>query len=646
MSSYQLPQRVYDAKVYPVKAPNDSTIIIYSHDLGIKILWRGGRRYKPKPPAPPAPAKSKANGAKGDDVIMISDSDDEDEPAAQDTGKSADTERQLEEEDEELDPGRPFPNILRSVDIPLGVKVLSLAIPNASPEAAPSSLESCPAVLSGTMVVAAACADSSTRVVSLPLAPPVDDEAAPVFQILTINAGSVHNIPASVAITVTNSDYQARSRSHSRSRQSSPSKKAAGSWELLLATHTREAIGTLSIYRIPLIRQTKDVYAVAKDPVLPFQQEFLASPANSISFIPSQYPSDRHSNLLVSFASGHVKIYSCLSVKSRRPASDRRPSMSGDRRESRQFEGKWLITLSTDFDQTSAAGRRKSIVDAKWVLGGNAIIALQSDGEWGVWDLENADSDSRSRPSTPGAAAAGRSPSSFAVTGRVLASEKSATNKNPPPSDEPRPKFAPMTPSTRRIREDALFKGSMGSAPQHHATTRGGITVKRANVSWDQPWDETVVIWHGSKNVQIPSLLSYWRTSARQLAYDTSSSLSKPATIKGISFHGQAQNGICYLPNYSKFSSSTTTDDAGPDILLVAEYQLIILSLKHAGKEDRDRKRPRIEQQRLHAAAADDEARLGRGELDISGMDRMLASMAGSSSQQATPTPRGMRLFS
>ena len=78
---YELSHRIHDTKVYPVKAPNGSTIILYGHETGVGILWRGGRPLKqvasPKQAPKPPP---KVNGTSNNDVVMIIDSDD-DEPA-------------------------------------------------------------------------------------------------------------------------------------------------------------------------------------------------------------------------------------------------------------------------------------------------------------------------------------------------------------------------------------------------------------------------------------------------------------------------------------------------------------------------------------------------------------------------------------
>src|SRR5690606_37179031 len=67
--------RVHDVKVHPVLSPQGATIIIYGHENGVSLLWRGGRRFKQKAKPAPAPV-DKRNGA-SDDAVMIIDSDDD-----------------------------------------------------------------------------------------------------------------------------------------------------------------------------------------------------------------------------------------------------------------------------------------------------------------------------------------------------------------------------------------------------------------------------------------------------------------------------------------------------------------------------------------------------------------------------------------
>ncbi|KAK6420843.1 hypothetical protein LTR95_016889, partial [Oleoguttula sp. CCFEE 5521] len=120
--TYDLPHRIRCAAIYPLPAPNGSTVILYGNDRGLRVLWRGGRRIKAADRPPPL-----ANSA--NDVIMIDDSDDE--PAAPPPPQKVEYEDDEEEPDEET----PYPSIIQEMDIPLGSPVLHLAIPSLPPDA-------------------------------------------------------------------------------------------------------------------------------------------------------------------------------------------------------------------------------------------------------------------------------------------------------------------------------------------------------------------------------------------------------------------------------------------------------------------------------------------------------------------------------
>jgi hypothetical protein len=634
-----------------VRSPNGSTIIIYGHDLGLRILWRGGRSFRlPQEQQQSAEGgKPAPNGTgKNEDVIMIIDSDDED-PTPAIPEKEVES-AQFEDEEDEVDPTRPFQRFLRYIDIPLDIKILGVAVPNILPETARSSLDPFPPIISEAIVVTAVCFDCSVRIISLPLAPPppaVEDSAAWGVQTRIIRGGSAQAIPAGVSLTFTcrkPSDDGRRYRSQSRSRSTdiTPDSKSGDMWDLLLAVHSAEASGILSIYRVPITQQSNrsgNAYRFSTEPILPIQQQYLSSPAKTISFNPLQYPAERHSHLLVSFASGCVKVYACLAVKSQKPAADRRnPTAEAELRET---EGRWIVTLYPDFEQSlSGISRRKPVVDAKWVLGGKAIIVLLSNGEWGVWDIEGAGPGnkhgiSQSQNNT------GSSTTSFAVTGRVVGSRSLTKTHISGPTPEQKRKFAPMTPSTRRVREDTLFKGS--SRSNHPHSTRGTISVAPTTFSRDTPSDESILIWHGDKNIRISSLLSFWRNTAKSTGAFEPSNRCKPVPIEDINLLGETQNGICHL----LLASPSKNEEARiikPDILITTEHRLIILasrlSEQHGDHMSKD-------QTVAISSVEDDQFMLRRGELDLDGVERVLSSMASGTQQiKERRNPQGRRLFS
>ncbi|PGH06730.1 hypothetical protein GX51_02171 [Blastomyces parvus] len=634
--SYQLPHRVYDTKTYPIQASNGSTIIIYGHDLGIRILWRGGRAFKSPQPQVAEQEQPKPNGMSNDDVIMIIDSDEE--TPAPESKKDNTQSVEFEAEEDEIDASRPFHDILRHIDIQLGGKVLGLAVPTFSSEQLQSTLESYPQIFSNVAVFAAACADSSIRVLTIPLTPPSTPEDSSTWglQTVTLSAGSIQAIPVGVAITVTarkpgDSGNRYRSQSRNRGTKALPDSGSDNAWDILVAINSAEGSGTLSIHRVPITYrpgQPKDALILPSEPALPIQHLLLPFPAKSISFNPSQYPSDCHSHLLVSFASGSVKIYSCLASLSRKTPDSRGASSDTDPKEA---DGAWLITLSPEFSQNSVGiPRRKTVVNAAWVLGGKAVMVLLSDGSWGIWDPEGTGPGSKNYTST-----SHNQSTSFTKGGSVTSFAVSGFISGPVPTSKPpisgaiadtRSSFAPMTPSTRRLREDTLFKGSSVNTTSA-SSTRGSISVTVTKVSKDGLPDESILIWHGGQNIRIPSLLSLWRNSAKPAGPFNPSSRCRPIPIENLNLLGETQNGITQLVNISSSVDKGDSKHFIPDVLITAEHQLIILTSKPSAPGPTESES--AIQTELNDSVEGDQFMLRRGELDLEGMDRVLSDMAG-----------------
>jgi hypothetical protein len=636
ISSYTLPHRVFTARPYPVLAPNGSAIIIYGYENGLRIIWRGGRPFLPvqKQKSAEAPIE-KPNGAReNDDAVMIIDSDDE-EPAPA-PPKIEEPRVDFEDEETEIDPTHPYENILRHIDIPLGTRVLDLAVPSLLPETARSELDAVPPILSDKIVVSAVCADSSLKVVALPLTPPHSTNTDPSnwgVQVLSMSATVSHNeVPKGVSMTFSCQENEEEDLRHSRSqRRSSQSKTGSNaSWELLVATHAAEASGTLLLYRVPVLQDAKASYSLSSENLLPVQRHALPTPAKSISFNPFPPPSERHSHLLVAFSDGYVKVLSCLNSKSSRSS---RTAQSADENEAVELEGRWLITLYSVFEQSAAAlGLRKTIVDASWVLSGKAIMVLHADGEWGVWDVEGAGPGSepgplRGQSSVHGVT--GGSLTAFSVSGRIVGTPQTgksqATSTGPAPPDQ-RTKFAPMTPSTRRVREDTLFKGAQTFSS---SSLCGGIAVIQTNSSRSPLSEESVLIRHGDQIALIPSLLSLWRNAVKASGTFDASSRCRVTGLDNITLLGERLTGINHLPAATRAEREVGQREF--DILITAEHRLIILAPKLMGAVPR-RRQSVADSERQSVAQPSEEAdqlMLSRGELDVDGMDRVLNGLSG-----------------
>lgn len=549
---------------------------------------------------------------------MIIDSDEEDTnqaPAAPE-GPTYD----FVTEETEVDPSAPYEAILRQVDIPLGSRVLDVAVPRLLPEEARSPLDPFPPVAKSTIVVSAVCSDLSTRVVLLPLIPPHPAQTDPKswnIQTLAIDGGVTHqDIPRGVSLTFTCQEIEEEAdRRKSRSRVG-----ALGKWDLLVATHSAEGSGVLLLHRIPINEDSsgrEPSFSLAEEDLVS-QRRVLPSPAQTIAFNPSTYPSTRHANLLVAFHSGCVKIYSCFSVRKSSKAA-RRVSGSHEDYETIDTEGRWLISLYPGFEQgPTGFPRRKTIIDAEWVLGGRAVMVLLVDGEWGVWDIEGAGPGSTKGPlhrqsSVQGVT--GGSLTAYAVSGRIMAPPSNTQSEA-----EQRPRFAPMTPSTKRVREDTLLKGSMTAASP---SLRGQISVHQINSSQEALPDESILLRHGRQSAVIPSLLSLWRNAVRATGTFDASNRCRVTPFQDVNLMGENFQAIAHLLAPARRSRAAERQTF--DVLVAAEHQIMILAPRLKESEEDTAVSKDVKQE---STVETDQMMLRRGELDVEGMGRLLNGMA------------------
>ena len=553
---------------------------------------------------------------------MIIDSDEEEEPES--VQEEPTYEFSLEES--EVDPAAPYEEILRQIDIPLGSRVLDVAVPRVLPEEARSPLDPFPPILRNTIVVSVVCSDLSTKVVTLPLVPPhpaQTDSKSWRIQTLTVNGATTHqDIPRGVSLTFTCHEFEEeQDQRKSRGRFGN-----YGKWDLLVATHSAEGCGALLLNRIP-IRESSGSFRLLDEEIIS-QRRLLPAPAQTIAFNPSTWPSIRHANLLVAFHSGCVKIYSCFSVK-KASKPTRRASMPQEDYETIDTEGRWLITLYPGFEQGPAGiPRRKTIIDADWVLGGRAVMVLLEDGEWGVWDIEGAGPGAAKGPlhrQTSIQGVTGGSLTTYAVCGRIMTPPSNSNSET-----EQRPRFAPMTPSTRRVREDGLLKGSMTTASPSH---RGQISVLQTNSSSDVLPDEAILLRHGRQSAIITSLLSLWRNAVKSTGTFDASNRCRLSPFQDVNLMGQNFQAIGHLPAPTR--RSRQAEKQSFDVLVAAEYQLTILAPR-LKEPDYEESKPAVKQEETDET---DQLMLRRGELDVEGMGRLLNGMAGGSAPLRMGSP-------
>lgn len=586
---------MYTAKAYPIPSPNGSTVILYGHDSGVKIIWRGGRKFKPQTASAAHP---KTNGS-GVAAVMIIDSDDEGEPAK----PSFEDKPEFEAHEEELNPSHPYPNTLQELDLQFGTEVLDLAmLPSSILKADGLSWRGVDA-LKQKIVFAASCADNSVRLVTLPLTPPSPaSKARPELRsdFTLANAGrgtwgetvtvlSGHQKPSDgVSITVEFTGTKGDS-------------KASADPQLVVASHSREVTGLLLVWRV----STKSPSAQVES----FQTIPLASHAKSISFNPSlsrQYSS----HLLVAEAVGVCRIYDYKLVKSNEEPSE---TVAPE-------HGTWLLSLYAGFPavkndpqasqqtETYTGFGRKGVVDAQWVSGGRAVVVLLNDGEWAIWDIEgvgpNAPQGILGRQGIKGG-----SISEYSLTGYIDGAAKIRPS-GPPQITSSR--FAPMTPGTRKAADP--FGGRVSDS-----RVRGKISVVEVRSSSPTaPSEESVLFWLGDTYTVIPNLAKYWAANAQKTVGSgnlfNGPSGARMVKLENIDLQGEHCSGIAQI-----VKTTTSSTGLSSEILILAEHRFTLLV---SGKSVRERP---AEKSTSRLALV--EKSINGGDLDVGGIEQALARM-------------------
>ncbi|OAL35830.1 hypothetical protein AYO20_04980 [Fonsecaea nubica] len=650
--SYELPHEAFRSHVYPRQSSNGSTVIVYGHGQGLRIVWYAGKGFKPSKKELPPP---KTNGSAKSNAMVI-DLDDEDD----DTAGKAEADigpAEFKEDEEEVDPSAPYRDVLRYIDIPLGTAASRVAVPHIVKDLAQAPPESWPAVYSDRIIIAVACADLSIRVISAPLDPPapgVHDISKMGVRTLKIEGSNSHQqFISDIAITHTGvvsreqMDLEEQSQAKVQTRsQSQPKPGSAESeserWSLLVASVSSTGAGLLLIHQIPL---HKNQFATNADYPVPIRRTYLRSSCINarVSFNTSPYPAERHSTLLITVpADSTVKVYQVFPshTRERRGSNATADSVSSTRstRMPGSDRGKFLITLLPSFRQEItevAQQRRKLVLDARWLIAGRAVAALLEDGEWGIWDLEAVGPTSSSsganllRGHGNISGIQGGSLTRFAVRSHLLASvdskQKSAYSEAQPTSGS----LAPMTPSTRKVRSEGLFQGSTStnnSSKPNSQRCYGSIYVEEMLPN-RVAHDESVLISYAHETVYISSILSLWKGE------------SKPVRLPPPNLGGQVPLSLSLLPSSelssNGFSGSSIFDNAvSPDFITQTSHRLI-LSLNPLSPRSSV-----ADPSTQTIAAPSDQTLLASGDLDVEGMDRLLDDMGG---MAATKKP--MNLF-
>lgn len=547
----------------------------------------------------------------------------------------------MEKDEDEASPFESYDPITQTLDLPLKFAVLQFSFPPLPSNLHDSTMNCLPQLLSQRIVVALVCSDSVVRVLTIPLIPPspqikargdTKDQAysrksafGPFGEQLVVVSGATghQSIPKGVSITATvrgvrsNEGVNAQEEANSSKPQSPsldlatsdirgdifPSTHTIHEWDLLVASHSADFNGLLLIHRLALTRECARIEAVSAEHSFPWRIEHLASPVISIQFNSSVYPAPTHSELLLAEAKGAVRVLDCLGARESQP------------------EGKWLTSLFPPF-QTSPDSLcyRKPILDAQWCLCGKAILVLLADGEWGVWDLKHTGPRARRGAEiTPGIT--GSLLTVFAISGWINPSRtvKSALRKTLT-LDEGSRGLAPMTPSTRKLRQENLFAETVTPS---NILTHGGISVTPTNnISDQEAADEAVLLWREDGIIIFPSLLTYWQEKVKGGGTLFGTHTRAHLRCLGTTFpQGEVRQEVSLFPeSYQPRAKSALP--APHNILITGERSLIIM----APPSQERRLQDPLEQ--LETASSRDQHLLASGELDINGMERILAGMS------------------
>ena len=447
--------------------------------------------------------------------MIIDSSDDEPEQPKQPVYQVS-----FEDDCADVDNANPFPEILTYIDIDFGTEATELAV--------------CDKV-EGKIVVGAACADSTVRLVTLPLTPPGPEQSAAAKDKKkgskwneTIHVLSGFSMsPDLVAIT-----YQKSTATHAFPT-------------LLIASHSREVTGLLLLHTVPVdAKDGKPTYSSAAAGHSSSQQaQYLPSPASSLNF------NDRNSTLLLGFKSGCVRLYS--------PATST-----------------WLLTLHTPFSApapsaspSSSHSTRKAVLDAKWVLNSKAIAVLLSDGEWGIWDIYGAGpSSSKSILSRGGIKGGTLTP--FSLGGYIDGPPAKSSHKTSTISTQS--KFAPMTPATRKTVD-------LAAAASRSGLEGGNATNGRINVlplsrnETTAPRDDQVAFWIEDSFAVIHSLRGHWEAKSKKggSLFGGGNSQSRLERVEGVNLRGE------------KCSGMTQVDEEfvrlGDEMVVVGEHRIVFV---------------------------------------------------------------------
>lgn len=537
----------------------------------------------------------------------------------------------FEDEENEVNSAKPYCPIVQELDLPFGTTALKIAFPRVPLAVQNTAIDISPKMLQENLVVAIACADSTVRLLTLPLMPPSPQSKNRLdldlslsktgrgswgeqLIVVPIASGSqsllksisVAFMPRSMSPDEDEMDAEERDQDQVDQKQTSREEE----WVVLIASCGSDQSSELLIHKIPVSEDGTTIEEETTSHDLLWRNESLVRSVAAIDlYVPTQAAPEQSPYILLAETNGNVRVYDCCASSTNR-------------------RGCWIVCLYPGYEaKASGRVRYRSLLDAKWVLGGSAIAVVMADGEWGIWDLgfnrANGLNTEKLLPISAGIR------TQFTLNGWisgpavVASTAKSSTGKL-----ESRSKLAPMTPHTRKVRQDALF---IGSATHSSASTSGGIHLLPTGTAFSgQEEDETLLVWSGDRITLIPSLFMHWQTKVEGSGnlFGTNAA-GRPRDISSIDVGGEFRTAVSIFPPRADRSLSEVAL-RHPDVLVSGDRSLFVLAspLHEPARSTAYNLEP--------APMRADQQLLSRGELDVNGMDRILVSM--SNGQQLSST--------
>lgn len=531
----------------------------------------------------------------------------------------------FENEEEELDPAKPYWPIIQDLNMPMGTAVLNMSFPRL-PQSFQQEVELTPRILQQNLVVALGCADSTVRILTLPLMPPspqrkkrqelqndisLGDAGHGSWeeQLVTIpSASGRRSLAKDISIALMPHSLLSNTEDAVGDDEENelPEDSTDDLWDLLIASCTSDQPTDFAIHRIPVSADGLSIEedSTAEDTL--WKTGHIANPVVAVDlYVPVNSDAEQAPCLLLAEASGAVRVFDCCA--------------SSDTSNCR------LIRCFSPGFETIPDGsvRSRTVLDAKFVLGGQAVTILTADGEWGVWNISlqnlvRGDLAEKGLANAKGLSMNGGIPTKFAVNGWMGGvSSVASTVKSSSGKPDSRSKLAPMTPGTRKVRQEALFTGS-GSGPSR--STSGGIFLQSSGkFASGKNADDMVGFWHGDKTLLIPSLSAHWQNKSKGSGSLFGDATGQVRELSSAVLGGEIRNAVSMFPPVHH-NSGTSRLSRQPDILVSGERSVVVLSppLSEEPKNPRQHGPPVLADQQL----------LMQGNLDVGGIDRILDNMS------------------